>query len=123
MSNFLDLDASEDASEPTPEPARAPGLKELLARVPIAAPPTRLHPEVSDRLAAQHGFSSREATPVAAKVVGGRRHARGVPVEETRQLSIRMPLSLYNDFLEFADAEKLTYNEAIRTLLDRNGRS
>ncbi|MGI4829823.1 MAG: hypothetical protein ACRYFU_16755 [Janthinobacterium lividum] len=117
MSNFLDLDASEEPSVSSSEPARTPGLKELLTRVPIASPPTRLHPEVSDRLAAQHGFSSREASP-PAKVVGGRRHARGVAVEETRQLSIRMPLSLYNDFLDFADSRKMTYNEAIRTLLD-----
>ena len=114
MSNFLDLDASEEELA-----ARTPDLKQLLARVPIAAPPTRLHPEVSDRLAEQRGFSSREPAPAPAKVVGGRRHARGVPVEETRQLSIRMPLSLYNDFLSFADGEKLTYNEAIRMLLDR----
>ena len=112
MSNFLDLDTSED---PAPE---RPSLKEMLTKVPLTAAPTRLHPEVSDRLAAQHGFASREVT-TAPRVVGGRRQARGVPVEEPRQLSIRMPVSLYNDFLAFADAQKLTYNEAIRTLLDR----
>lgn len=30
-----------------------------------------------------------------------------------------MPISLYEDFVNFADARKLTYNEAIRALLDR----
>ncbi len=111
MSNFLDLDANEEVIQP------AANLREMLSKVPISAPPTRLHPEVSDRLAAQHGFSSRE-NPTQPKTVGGRRQARGVPVEETRQLSIRMPLSLYNDFLAYADSKKLTYNEAIRSLLD-----
>ena len=106
MSNFLDLD-SEDRNETS-----SSGLRDLLAKVPVATPPTRLHPDVSDRLAQQHGFSSREpAQP--------RRQPRGVPVEETRQLSIRMPVSLYNEFLSFADERKLTYNEAIRVLLDR----
>ena len=40
-------------------------------------------------------------------------------MEETRQLSIRMPVSLYNEFIRFADGHRLTYNEAIRELLRR----
>lgn len=111
MSNFLDLEPDQKNDSPAAE------LRELLARVPVATPPTRLHPDVSDRLAEQHGFSSRE--PASPRFVGGRRQPRGVQVEETRQLSIRMPVSLYNDFLAFADQQKLTYNEAIRALLDR----
>ena len=111
MSNFLDLDSEDRSDNPSS------GLKDLLAKIPVAAPPTRLHPDVSDRLAQQHGFSSRE--PAQPRFVGGRRQPRGVPVEETRQLSIRMPASLYNEFLSFADEQKLTYNEAIRVLLDR----
>jgi hypothetical protein len=112
MSNFLDLERNDDQ-----EPGRN-DLKEMLARIPVSSPPTRLHPEVSDRLAEQHGFSSREPSGSSARFVGGRRQPRGVPVEETRQLSIRMPLSLYNDFLAYADGNKLTYNEAIRSLLE-----
>lgn len=114
MSNFLDLDPEEDS--PLEQPGR-PNLKEMLAKVPIATAPTRLHPEISDKLAAARGFASREAAKLP-KSTGGRRLVRGTPVEETRQLSIRMPVSLYNDFLAFADHERLTYNEAIRTLLD-----
>ena len=112
MSNFLDLDPEEPKDEDRED------LRRLLTRVPVAAAPTRLHPEVSDKLAEQRGFSSRE--PVTARFVGGRRQPRGVQVEETRQLSIRMPVSLYEDFVSFADKHKLTYNEAIRALLDRN---
>lgn len=110
MSNFLDLEENDKDSA-------AAQLRELVSRVPVAAPQTRLAPDLSDRLAAEHGFSSRERD-IRVKTVGGRRQARGIPAEETRQLSIRMPLSLYNDFLAFADAKKLTYNEAIRSLLD-----
>lgn len=116
MSNFLDLEPEEQ--KPL-EPSPRSDLKHLLSKVPMATAPTRLHPEVSDKLAAVHGFASREAVQ-PAKMVGGRRQIRGVPVEETRQLSIRMPLSLYNDFLAYADREKMTYNEAIRALLDKN---
>jgi len=114
MSNFLDLEPEEHESPFPPS-----DLKQMLSKVPVAAAPTRLHPEVSDRLAAVHGFASREAVQ-PTKMVGGRRQVRGVPIEETRQLSIRMPLSLYNDFLAFADRERMTYNEAIRALLDRS---
>ena len=116
MSNFLDLEPEEQES-PTSPPR--PDLKQMLSKVPVATAPTRLHPEVSDKLAAVHGFASRESMQ-PAKVVGGRRQVRGVAVEETRQLSIRMPLSLYNDFLAFADRERMTYNEAIRALLDKS---
>ena len=110
MSNFLDLEP-----EVVVEP-KAEKLRQMVTRVPIATPPTRLHPDVSDKLAQEHGFSSREASQ--PRFVGVRRQPRGVQVEQTRQLSIRMPVSLYEDFVEFADAHKMTYNEAIRALLD-----
>lgn len=115
MSNFLDLEPEDQETASSPKP----DLRQILSKVPLASAPTRLHPEVSDKLAAVHGFASREGVK-PAQVVGGRRQVRGVPVEETRQLSIRMPLSLYNDFLAFADRERMTYNEAIRALLDRS---
>lgn len=111
MSNFLDLEP-ESAEEP-----KAEKLRQLVTRVPVATPPTRLHPEISDKLAQQHGFSSRESSP--SRFVGIRRQPRGLQVEQTRQLSIRMPVSLYEDFVDFADRHKMTYNEAIRALLDR----
>jgi hypothetical protein len=111
VSNFLDLEP-EDAVEP-----KAEKLRQLVTRIPVATPPTRLHPDLSDRLAEQHGFSSRESAP--PRFLGGRRQPRGVQVEQTRQLSIRMPVSLYEDFVSFADTHRLTYNEAIRALLDR----
>jgi len=113
MSNFLDLDTPDESSS---DPQN---LRELLTRVPVSSPPTRLHPDISDRLAQQHGFSSREPTGTNPGFVGGRRQPRGVVAEDTRQLSIRMPVSLYNEFLSFANDNKMTYNEAIRALLDR----
>lgn len=111
MSNFLELDG-DDAPEP-----RGGTLRELVSKVPVATSANRLHPDVSDKLARERGFTSRE--PATPRVFGGRRTPRGVQVEETRQLSIRMPVSLYEEFLGFADAQKMTYNEAIRALLDR----
>jgi len=114
MSNFLDLDESESA-----ESASSSNLKDLLASVPVSEPRPHLHPEVSDKLASQRGFASRERADrfFGGAEVLGRRSARGVPVEETKQLSIRMPISLYVEFLAYADSVKLTYSEAIRALL------
>lgn len=113
MSNFLDLDDDQ------PSESAKPNLKDMVAQIPVSQSPTRLHPEISDRLAAHHGFASREA-PAPTRFVGGRRQPRGIQAEESRQLSIRMPVSLYNDFLAFADAKQFTYNEAIRYLLDQS---
>ena len=116
MSNFLDLDESESA-----EPSGSSSLKDLLAGVRASEPRRHLHPEVSDKLASQHGFASREPSDRffgGGGGVPGRRTVRGVPVEESKQLSIRMPISLYVEFLAYADSAKLTYSEAIRALLD-----
>lgn len=116
MSNFLDLDESESA-----EPASSSTLKNLLASVQVSEPRPHLHPEVSDKLASQRGFASRERSDrfFGGAEALGRRSARGVPAEETKQLSIRMPISLYAEFLAYADSAKLTYSEAIRALLNR----
>lgn len=113
MSNFLDLENENAASA---EPSK---LRELLAGIPTSAPRPHLSPNVSDKLASQHGFSSRDHSE---RFLGpsslARRKARGVPAEESKQLSIKMPLSLYTAFLAYADDMKLTYSDAIRTLLE-----
>jgi hypothetical protein len=99
------------------EPEPQADLRTLINKVPAAASiGPRLHPALSDQIAERSGFTSRENSKPA---LVGRRLPRGLTVEETRQLSIRMPISLYNDFVAFADQHKMTYNEAIRSLLDR----
>lgn len=114
MSNFLDL---EDRDRPSPERSK---LRELLASVPTSTPRPHLDPKVSDQLASQHGFSSRDHS---SELIGlqdlSRRNPRGASAERTKQLSIRMPISLYTEFLAYADKSRLTYSEAIRSLLDR----
>jgi hypothetical protein len=116
MSNFLDLDESNNE----PAPAPPPDLRTLVASVPVSKPRPYLNPQVSDKLAAQHGFASRDHSDrFLGGALPGRRAVRGAIAEETKQLSIRMPLSLYTEFLSFADEKKLTYSEAIKALLDR----
>jgi hypothetical protein len=117
MSNFLDLD---DTPSREPAPTPSPDLRSLVASVPVSRPRPYLNPQVSDQLAAQHGFASRDHSDRFLGTTGipSRRTVRGAVAEETKQLSIRMPLSLYTEFLAFADEKKLTYSEAIKALLD-----
>jgi|BogFormECP04_OM1_1039644.scaffolds.fasta_scaffold34832_2 hypothetical protein len=111
MSTF-ELENLMEESEPQAD------LRNLINKVPAAVSiGPRLHPEISDQIAERSGFISRESSK---SLLAERRQPRGLTVEETRQLSIRMPVSLYNDFLAFANQHKMTYNEAIRSLLDRS---
>ncbi|MBB5061623.1 hypothetical protein HDF16_006359 [Granulicella aggregans] len=113
MSNFLDLDSGE-----AEEPPDGASLREMLAKVPVSKPRPHLSPDISDKLATTHGFASRDHSDRFLGGIPVRRPVRGTTSEETKQLAIRMPVSLYKDFLAFADGRRLTYSEAIRALLD-----
>ena len=114
MSKFgLESDGSRGDDE-------ARDLATRLAAFPPAAPRPRIDlPEV-DAAAAAHGFISRESNPYPTAAQGRRR--RLGRIEPTRHLAIRLPVTLYERFVEFADDHQLTYHDALAKLLADSGR-
>jgi hypothetical protein len=95
-------------------------LADRISSFPTVRP--RLSPDLEaiDAAAAQHGFVSREAVqPLEAQTTGRRR--RAVPTEPTRHLAIRLPSSGYDRFVAYADKKRLTYHDALLSLLDDLG--
>ena len=64
-----------------------------------------------DRAAEKHGFSSREPVRKLVK--------RPVSLEATANLNIRPSVSVYNRFVAFSVAHRLSYPEALKELMDR----
>ena len=94
-------------------------LSDILASFPAAAPKHRIDVAAMDAAAAPHGFVSREAastTPPQARVS---RRRRINPAEPTRHLAIRLTESQYERFVAYADRFKLTYHDALSSLLDK----
>lgn len=69
-----------------------------------------------DRVAADVGFESREATRRVVK-----RPARP-KAEPMQQLAMRLPVSVLASFAKFAESEGLSYPKALAALLDRERR-
>ena len=104
MSKFgLDMGLDETSSNKS-------DLATKLANFPPSSPKTSIDLVAVDAAAASLGFISREAQ--------GRRKRRVVPSEPKRQLSILMPISKYNRFVEYADRHRLTYEEVISRFLE-----
>ena len=74
-----------------------------------------------DAAAAPHGFVSREAVPMVSNTSTSGRRRRAVPAEPTRYLAVRMVESQYERFIGYADRYQLTYQDAIKKLLDAAG--
>lgn len=75
-------------------------------------PPAHKEAEL-DRAAERHGFTSREPLRKVVK--------RATPTEPTSNLSMRPPLSVFNRFVQFSMANRLSYPEALKELMDRAG--
>ncbi|WP_107678083.1 hypothetical protein [Agrobacterium sp. LAD9] len=84
--------------------------KKLLAITPDTSPSEPSDTTQIDRLAEQHGFTSREPTQ---KII------RRKDAEPSANLNIRPPISTYNRFLTFAIENNLSYPAALKELMDR----
>ncbi len=93
-------------------------IADKLAAFSATAPRHRIDIPAMDAAAAHHGFVSREVSTLTSPV---RRRRLGV-AEPTRHLAIRLTATQYARFVAYADAEKLTYHDALISLLDRVGR-
>lgn len=94
-------------------------LSERLASFPAAAPKHRIDLAAMDAAAAPHGFVSRESASIAVPQVKLSRRRRINPVEPTRHLAIRLTETQYERFVAYADKYKLTYHDALASLLDK----
>lgn len=103
-----------DPEEPEVD-ASTRNFAERLAAFPISSQRHRLDLAAVDAAAAPHGFVSREA-PAAPPPPTGRRRRLGVP-EPTRHLAIRLTMAQYDEFVAYADAHQLTYQDAVVRLL------
>ncbi len=84
-------------------------LKDIKPRT-LANPIT---PELASAAAAAAGFESREAlTPV--------RRVKDAPLP-MQAFNMRLPITVVQRFMRFADAERLSYPKAFALLLDRLG--
>jgi hypothetical protein len=77
--------------------------------------PRKINIAEVDLAAAPHGFVSREPVEIAPPVSRRRRRAQKEP---TRGLGIRLPISQYQRFVEYADKYGIGYHDAIKQLLD-----
>jgi len=77
--------------------------------------------ELADRLAKSQGFTSREAVPVPPPAppapVLMKKRRRVQHAEPVDQLSIRGPVRVLNDFIDYCEAHKLSYWEGMERLV------
>jgi hypothetical protein len=78
--------------------------------------PRKINIEEVDSAAAPHGFVSREPIETGPPANRRRRRAKKEP---TRNLGIRLPLSQFERFVEYADKHGIGYHDAIKRLLDQ----
>lgn len=113
MSMFEDLSVNEEAPQKD--------IKDQLSQFSAVRPKTTLNLDEVDAVVAPHGFSSREPTTFSSSSRRRRKLPDPHANEPTRYLAIRCRLSVYEQFVRFADREQLHYNEAIEKLLSLVG--
>jgi len=72
--------------------------------------------DLADRLAKSQGFTSREAKASPAPLLMKKRR-RVQHAEPVDQLSIRGPVRVLNDFIDYCEAHKLSYWEGMERLV------
>lgn len=72
--------------------------------------------ELADKLARSQGFTSREASAVQQPILMKKRR-RVQHSEPVDQLSIRGPVRVLNDFIDYCEVHKLSYWEGMERLV------
>ncbi len=73
---------------------------------------------LADRLAKSHGFTSREAGNAPAAPVLMKKRRRVHHDEPVDQLSIRGPVRVLNNFIDYCETHKLSYWEGLERLVE-----
>lgn len=106
----------QEKADPKPKAAKARKKTEAPSKTKAkrtAKPPAKTK-SGSDKIAKAHGFTSRE--PVQPVLLKKRRRVQhDEPVD---QLSIRGPVRVLNQFIDYCDAHQLSYWEALEKLVD-----
>ena len=96
----------------------APKAVTKTPRKPRSKPPVRQAQDaLVDRLAKSQGFTSREASPEPAAPVLMKKRRRVQHDEPVDQLSIRGPVRVLNDFIDYCETHKLSYWEGMERLV------
>lgn len=120
--DFGDLSNVKPTGSPKAKPAPKP---ETIKPKPVAKATRKTKPvvrkaqdELADKLAQSHGFTSREAVVAPVLMKKRRRIQHAEPVD---QLSIRGPVRVLNGFIDYCDANKLSYWEGMERLVTEAG--
>ena len=112
--------------KPTGSPAKAKSKPKIskpravvkAPRKPKAKPPVRkAQDDLADRIAKSQGFTSREAAAAPAAPVLMKKRRRIQHAEPVDQLSIRGPVRVLNDFIDYCEDNKLSYWEGMERLV------
>lgn len=91
-------------------------------RKPKPKPPVRkAQDDLADRLAKSQGFTSREANHSPAAPLLMKKRRRVQHDEPVDQLSIRGPVRVLNGFIDYCEANKLSYWEGMERLVEEAG--
>ncbi len=128
--DFGDLSSVKPTGRARATPKPAPVVKKLpkiskpkaVTNAPRKAKPKpavrKVQESLADKLAEKHGFTSREAAPAPVLLKKRRRIQHDEPVD---QLSIRGPVRVLNGFIDYCDANKLSYWEGMERLVTEAG--
>lgn len=106
----LGLDEPESASQ---SQGTGPSLASMISTLPNPKPRPVVSIQQLDAAAAPHGFTSRENKVVQRRRIPGN--------EPSKHLAMRLKVSDYKRFQDYADENRLSYPEAFRKLMDAAG--
>jgi len=110
----------------TPIKPKAVLKPKTVRKTPVKAKPKpavrKAQDALADRLAQSQGFTSREATPATPMISQAapllmKKRRRVQHSEPVDQLSIRGPVRVLNGFIDYCEANKLSYWEGLERLV------
>jgi len=108
-------------ADPKPKAAKPRSVTKAPQKAKAKPAVRKAQDELADRLAKSQGFTSREAAPAPAPVPAApmlmKKRRRVQHAEPVDQLSIRGPVRVLNDFIDYCEEHKLSYWEGMERLV------
>ena len=114
----------------TPPAPKVSAKRKATSPKAVTKPPRKAKPKpavkraqdaLADRLARSQGFTSREAVPSQPAPILMKKRRRVQHAEPVDQLSIRGPVRVLNDFIDYCETHKLSYWEGMERLVQEAG--